>query len=445
MVSRKSHPKSRNGCANCKKRRIKCDEVKPQCSNCEKHSIDCDFSSTSWHTPKSASTSSSSPQAQRHRSSASSSKPASKSRAASSTDNSPALPNSYLDGSGAKLPGLQLEDLELLHHFTTQTCFTLSDRAASHELWRVNAPQVAFQHDFLMRGILAISALHMAWLKPDKKDHYSHIAVRQQDAALSAFRSIMSKMDQTNCDAFFGLSSLIVVYGFAAPKASDSLGLFSYSGDDSDEWLPLIRGVNSILMNVFPWIKQGRLSGLLHDHQQEPPRQDLPPVLKDQLSHLETLCERVADGQEAADAYRTTLTMLRMCFIRMKNRPPYECEVSISFLWPVMIPQDYISLLNRRRPEALIILAHYCVILHHLDDYWWMRGWAMHIIDNIKRELNDEQRFWIEWPTRVITSDEKVLTNGTLETPISRNRVSNKFTTAIDQALELPSEAMKAS
>lgn len=69
----------------------------------------------------------------------------------------------------------------------------------------------------------------------------------------------------------------------------------------------------------------------------------------------------------------------------------------------------------------------------------------MHIIDNIKRELNDEQRFWIEWPASVITLDEKVLTNGTLEDPISRNRASNNFTTAIDQALELPNEAIKAS
>ncbi len=444
MVSRKSHPKSRNGCANCKKRRIKCDEKRPRCSNCEKHSIECDFSSSSLHTHKSASISSSSPQAQRHRGSGSLSK-ATKSVADSSADHSPALTNAFFEGSGSGLPKLQMEDLELLHHFITETCFTLSDRGASHELWRVNAPQVAFQHDFLMRGILAISALHLAWLRPDRKDHYSHIAVRQQDAALGAFRAIMSSMDQSNCDAFFGLSSLIVVYGFAAPKASDSLGLFSYSGDDSDEWLPLIRGVNSILMNVFSWIKQGRLSGLLHDHQQEPPRTDLPPILKEQLSHLEALCENVSDRQEAATAYKTALAMLRLCFIRMKNRPQYECEVSMSFLWPVMVPQDYILLLNMRRPEALIILAHYCVILHHLDDYWWMRGWAMHIIDNIQRELSDEQRYWIEWPTNVITLDEKVLTSGSMEDPISRTRVSDDFNTAIDQALEIPSEELKAT
>ena len=337
-----------------------------------------------------------------------------------------------------------MDDLELLHHFTTETCFTLSDRRASHELWRINAPQVAFEHHCLMRGILAISALHLSWLRPDKKDYYSHVAVRQQDAALGSFRSIMSSMDQSNCDAFFGLSSLIVVYGFSAPKASDSLGLFSYSGEDSDEWLPLIRGVSSILLNAWPFVKQGRLSGLLHDHQQEPPRTDLPGILKEQLLHLETLCENASEGQEHISAYKEALDALRSCFIRMINRPLYECEVSIAFLWAVMIPQDYISLLNSRKPEALIILAHYCIILHHLDDYWWMRGWAMHIIENVQRELDDNWRSWIQWPTRVITVDEKVLTNGSLQNPISGQRVCSDFDTSIDQALDIPNQEIAA-
>lgn len=368
-----------------------------------------------------------------------------KSARESSGDHSPALQKLSFEGPGADLPALQMEDLELLHHFTTETCYTLSDRPESHELWRVNALQVAFQHDFLMRGILAISALHLRYLRPVKQNHYSQIAIKQQDAALGSFRAIMSNMDESNCDAFFALSSLIVVYGFGSPMSSDSLGMFSYNGQDSDEWLPLIRGVNSILQTVWPWIKNGRLSGLLHDHQQEPPQKELPNVLDEQLSQLEKLCENSADGQEAIEAYRSALATLRMSFVRMNNRPPYECEVSIAFLWPVMVPQEYASMLNMRRPEALIILAHYCIILHHLNDYWWVRGWAMHIIENIQQELDEDWRYWIQWPTSVITVDEKILTNGTLPNPISGNRVSNNLNTSINQSLEIPSGKVKTT
>ena len=415
-----------------------CDEVRPRCSNCEKHSVTCDFSSAT------SSASTASPQDRRHRSSDAKSVP---SMQGSSTDNSPALlqsQQSLFDGPRSQLPPLHMVELELLHHFTTETCYTLSDRPESHELWRVIVPQVAFQHDFLMRGIMAVSALHLGCLRPDRQTYWGHVAAKQQDAALSSFRKIMTNMDQSNCDAFLALSSLIVVYGFESPKNSDSLGMFNYKGQDSDEWLPLIRGVNSIIMSVWPWIKNGRLSGLLHDHVQEPPRTELPSVLSEQLTHLETMCDRASGGPEAVSAYKAALETLRLSFVRMNNRPAYECEVSIAFLWPVMLPQDYITMLNERRPEALVLLAHYCVILRHLDDYWWMRGWATHIVENIQRELDENWLYFIQWPTNVIAIDQKVLTNGTLQNPISGNRVSSNFNTAIDSSLSIPNEQLEA-
>ena len=349
----------------------------------------------------------------------------------------------FFDGPDSPLPRLQIENLELLHHFTTVTCFTLSDRPESHQLWRVNAIRVALQHDFLMRGILAIAALHLSHLRPESHDHYSQIAIQQQDSALASFRSLMSSMDESNCDAFFALSSLIVVYGFESPKNSDSLGMFNCTGKDADEWLPLIRGVNSILLTLWPAIKNGQLSGLLHDHEQEPPKKQLPAVLVDQLANLETLCASTSGGPEAVGAYRAALATLRACFVRMNNRLPYECEVSITFLWPVSIPPEYLSLLNKRTPESLIILAHYCIILHHLDDYWWMRGWARHIIENIHREIPEDWHYWIQWPQNVIAVPEKLLTNGELPEPISGNGVSNSFDAAIDQSM-IPNDDFKA-
>ncbi|RPA81456.1 hypothetical protein BJ508DRAFT_306494 [Ascobolus immersus RN42] len=43
MVARRTHTKSRKGCQNCKRRRVKCDEQHPQCGPCRKHEIDCDY------------------------------------------------------------------------------------------------------------------------------------------------------------------------------------------------------------------------------------------------------------------------------------------------------------------------------------------------------------------------------------------------------------------
>lgn len=46
LIAKRTHKKSRNGCQQCKSRKVKCDERKPLCRNCEKHfdGLDeCDF------------------------------------------------------------------------------------------------------------------------------------------------------------------------------------------------------------------------------------------------------------------------------------------------------------------------------------------------------------------------------------------------------------------
>lgn len=298
-----------------------------------------------------------------------------------------------------------MEELELLHHFTTETCLTLSDRAQSHHIWRIVAPKIAFRCDFLMRSILAISALHLSSLRPHECEHYMQVAVQQQDAALSQFRPIMEdigSVDETECDAFFAMSSLLVVYGFETQKASSTLAWFGHNREQSDKWLPLIRGVNLIIQRVWDQIRHGRLAGLLHDHEQEPPSTHLPAPLEAQLQKLDQTSVNDTDDEFDSHACKEAVYLLRQCFIRIYNKTDFECEVSLAFLWPVMIPQHFITMLQDGKPVALIILAHYCTILHHLDAYWWLRGRGSNIVENIQAQLDPKLHEQIDWANRVV-------------------------------------------
>lgn len=142
-------------------------------------------------------------------------------------------------------------DLELLHQFATETCYTMSNRSESHDLWRVTVCKEGLHHDFLMRGILAIAALHLSHLRPDQASDYQNIANSHQDKALSVFRMNVPNVTDANCHAFFALSSLIVVYGFASPRKPGT-GVFTDESQESTNWLRLIRGVNSILQQAWP-------------------------------------------------------------------------------------------------------------------------------------------------------------------------------------------------
>lgn len=50
-VPRKGHTKSRRGCFNCKRRRIKCNEKHPNCAHCEKASLNCEWPVNFVQTP----------------------------------------------------------------------------------------------------------------------------------------------------------------------------------------------------------------------------------------------------------------------------------------------------------------------------------------------------------------------------------------------------------
>ncbi|KAL8863637.1 MAG: hypothetical protein Q9178_000320 [Gyalolechia marmorata] len=396
MVSRRSHQKSRTGCSQCKKRRIKCDELRPACSNCVKHSITCDFQTGSP-------------------SSASPAHPPKLLKQASSTK-SPGSTRSVIRSrpviSNGLDPGdLHMGDLEVLHQFVTSTCYTTSNRSESHELWRITVPKEGFHHDFLMRGILAIAALHLSHLRPDSAAEYQNIAHSHQDKALSTFQTAMTNMNEMNCHAFFALSSLIVVYAFASPRKPGTLAFTDDSQDSPGEasWLPLIRGVNSILQQVWPWVESGPLRGLLQPGVINTLDVRLPKAASHQLKELAGLCETATGGEEAVAAYRDAVKALQKCYAKIFTRASVECEIGTAFTWPVEVPDKFIQLLNARAPEALVILAHYCVVLHHLDDYWWMKGWAAHVMGNIYNELNASWREWIQWPQETIAQNERCL------------------------------------
>lgn len=65
---------------------------------------------------------------------------------------------------------------------TPTLAFTLHTDPAMKTMWRINVPQLGFQNDFVMRGILALSALHMARYKPEKRDFYMSQAIMQHQA-----------------------------------------------------------------------------------------------------------------------------------------------------------------------------------------------------------------------------------------------------------------------
>jgi hypothetical protein len=70
------------------------------------------------------------------------------------------------------------------------------------------------------------------------------------------------------------------------------------------------------------------------------------------------------------------------------------------FVWQWDAAKDFIPLLRGSEPrqEAVVIYAHFVIMLKKLENQWWLEGWARHLMERVWESLDEEHRQWIRWP-----------------------------------------------
>ncbi|KAL1836966.1 hypothetical protein VTJ49DRAFT_4430 [Mycothermus thermophilus] len=117
-LERRGHKKSRRGCFNCKRRRIKCQETRPACGHCVKQGLRCEYPTmpTIVHQPQN------------------------------------------------QVPLFSLQDMRLLQNFLLN-CYP-HHPIGSEEMWLHEIPCLAERHEFLMHAILGYSASELMVTDP---------------------------------------------------------------------------------------------------------------------------------------------------------------------------------------------------------------------------------------------------------------------------------------
>jgi hypothetical protein len=72
--------------------------------------------------------------------------------------------------------------------------------------------------------------------------------------------------------------------------------------------------------------------------------------------------------------------------------------------WPVTLSDDYVSRIEVRDPMALVILAHYGVIVHLLRDRWWAADYGKRLVHAILPILLEFKEEWAELVQRSWTA-----------------------------------------
>ena len=291
---------------------------------------------------------------------------------------------------------LGLLDLELIHHYSTVTCFELSKIPSKHPTWQIAVPREALTYHFLMHALLAISAVHLMHMCPSKQHIYEEAATRHRNLALTSSVPFLNTITPINCHALFALSSIVSVLSliFPHPSPPTGLGLPSDPLDTTLEFFMVIRGVKTVLSSAQEWIAQGPLATLTQ-YNWQPSLVPLADDVKAAFERLESRMEGAAEEPALCEAYARAIQRLKVAF---QTDKVIRDEPGLAFTWPVLVPERYVMELGNRKPMALAVLGHYAVLLHSNNGTWWLEGRGRLLLDTVLQLLPSEWLSAVDWP-----------------------------------------------
>ncbi|KAI1214645.1 uncharacterized protein F4807DRAFT_404074 [Annulohypoxylon truncatum] len=359
-TARRAHRKSRGGCTTCKSKKVKCDEEQP-CSYCVKRQLSCSL------TP-------------------------------------PSLP-SIGSGRDSRTPEIRVvqpdeekdfsfTDFGLYRHFVTSTAIAQADDSALIALWRDVVVDLATQYPYLLHEILAIAALHRRSLIPEQADHLERVATEHQAKAIPLFRQALASISAETAPPLFACSCLFIPYHFAAAKDVSSL-LFNKEAGTLAEWLILIQGCAAITMEQSATLMRSSLRALLGDLY-TPKVEDLSSGPSD--ARLVNLDSKLPIIPEQRETYAQTLVKLRVCFYLSDKADSPLDRKNAALRFPPIMSQHFRADLAAKHPAAMIIMAYWCVLLHRVEDRWWLRERVKPLLLEIEELVPKQYRVLTEWP-----------------------------------------------
>ncbi|KAI1119899.1 hypothetical protein F5Y10DRAFT_147146 [Nemania abortiva] len=379
---RRSHKKSRNGCSECKRRHIRCDQQRPSCLHCTTGNRNCEYLFRYYVLRKeNASTDDPLLLSPTEGFSAQSSL-----TAAPSIQNDPSL-LTPID------VDVNMQHLKLLVHFSSiifapEIQRHLRDAVANMLL------RTALNTPFLMHEVLAFSARHLSTLDSSNFQYYQCLSIELQTKAIALYNADGSCADQQSCVASLLFSSLLArhtlidVLALRHVDFADFLNRFVQCVRIHRGKRAIVESTWSVLSSseLGPFIGQG-LDPSGNGHQVE-----IDQHLDSLLAHIEEY------PPESVAIYRTALGLLRAGYQDLNNPEQNPYGLRLIFSWLALVPEKFIDFLEQQRPEAIAILGRYGILLHSGRSLWQIGDAGAYLLHMVSTFLGEGWEAWLAFP-----------------------------------------------
>lgn len=225
--------------------------------------------------------------------------------------------------------------------------------------------------------------------------------MQHQSYSLPGFRAAVASITEKNCHALFAFGHIITKIAFAMPRPPNEF-IFSPTSGVGADFVQYLRGSFSVYDSALTWLQSGPLAGCLESPIEANPDFNLN---KDDV-HLVALVQFCsAEGNEDSEVYLDALEDLRKLFAMIATPHQSISVKTIVLCWLARASPRYIALVSERKPQALVILAHYCVMLHMVNQYWFMSGLGSQILRQCWNLLDEQFHELLAWPLSVLQID----------------------------------------
>ncbi|EEB92789.1 hypothetical protein MPER_08652 [Moniliophthora perniciosa FA553] len=231
--------------------------------------------------------------------------------------------------------------------------------------------------------MLSITALHLEILNTDGPEaaNYALMALTHKNTALSLLPTLTGVSDAN----LLGIGLLTMFTLCSSLRTSECSifpmlktihniwhGMQGYSFTDHSlktlDWVHLLNNLPDNPDNPFP----------VHLFSIYLPTSDFPDA------------EELEDP-DIVDAYKSAVDAL--CTARPFSYSGYELVAAIK--WPELFSTKFLELLLEKRPRALVILYHYCAMLHGVSHCWWS-GDSLRRMEYVRSLLDEKWRFCLD-------------------------------------------------
>jgi hypothetical protein len=264
---------------------------------------------------------------------------------------------------------------------------------------KVDIPQLAFQHQFLMDAVLLVAMVHLGCSDPVALEDLPVCLYRDQ--ALSGLRTAVAITSPQNSDAIRGASVLLAAVSFAADRVTGYSGLWVVN------WLSLALGQRNF--------RHPKENAAITPGQEDNPMcwstNDSFADISGSIAIPNGIMQALTDRQENIDTverdllYSAAGELGRLIIIFKHPHEQTWLEKKIKAWAFDVVPSEFLAMAREERPHALIILAHYLILFKLLPDSWVYEGLVNHDFEVISKTLGQEWDKYLTMPRMALCAD----------------------------------------